>query len=153
MKLVYLAVPAILAVVIAAVIFAGSEHHAKVQVSSQASPQTAGVQAQRASQSSNATLFNGTVYSHYAYLVSGQYLSSQGRYALDGFNVSRIQEANGTVIVKVSLSSSIQNQSISIAPGNKLYFIEATMGDDGYDFDSSLGDDGFVMVNSTGYVV
>ena len=155
MKPAYLGAAAILAVALAVVVFAGIRYYAPSQApsSNHAPPQAGGVQAQQPAQSSNAILFNNTVYSHYAYLISGQYLSSQEKYVLTGFNISRTQDANGTVVVKISLSGSGQNQSVSVAPGDRLYFIEATMGDDGYGFDSSLGDDGFVMVNSTGYVI
>ncbi|HEV2360026.1 MAG TPA: hypothetical protein VGZ23_20760 [bacterium] len=37
--------------------------------------------------------------------------------------------------------------------GNRLYFIETRMGDDGIDGETNLGDDGFVLTDADGHIL
>lgn len=102
---------------------------------------------------SSAVLFNSTQYARYAYLISSPTLSQQAKSALAGFNLTRTQLANNTVVIGLTPTGSNQVQDINVLPGEKLYFIETTFGDDGFGYDSSLGDDGVVLVNQMGMVV
>ena len=129
-----------------------SQGAAPLQGSSQA--QTSAAPSQQVSKTgSNATLFSSAPYAQYSYLISGPNLSQQAQSALAGFKFTRTPMQNGSIEINISLSGSSQGNSVVLAPGYRMYIVEATFGDDGYGFDSSLGDDGFVIVNSTGYVV
>jgi hypothetical protein len=103
--------------------------------------------------SKSVALFNNSQYAQYGYLISSPVLSQQAKAALAGFNLSRTQLSNGTVVIGLTLAGSGQTQNVDVASGDKLYFIETTFGDDGFGFDSSLGDDGVILVNQTGAIV
>ncbi len=102
---------------------------------------------------STATLFSSTPYAQFGYLISGNSLSSQAQTAMAGFNLTRTQNQNGTVTVAITLLASGQRQDVSLVPGDRLYFIETSFGDDSFGGESNLGDDGLVLVNANGYVV
>lgn len=151
-RLIVLAVAVVL--VVAAILLihnnGSPQSSAKPPVSTPVQPHASSPQSQSGS---NAILFNSTPYAQYAYLISSPTLSQQAQSALAGFKLVRTTLQNGSVEMNISLSGSGQGNSVTLAPGYKMYLVEATFGDDGYGFDSSLGDDGFVIVNTTGYVV
>ncbi len=102
---------------------------------------------------STATLFSSTPYAQFAYLVSASPLSSQAQAVLAGFNLTRTQNQNGTITMAITLLANGQKQEVNLMPGDKLYFIETSFGDDSFGGESNLGDDGIVLVNANGYVV
>jgi hypothetical protein len=108
-------------------------------------------------QSANGTQrmkLSDTQYWNYAYLISGPSLSDSSRAALAGFNYSRQVMADGSEnITLVALSPDYQGGSFTVRPGQKLYFVETSFGDDAGNGEYSMGDDSAVMVDSGGYVV
>lgn len=104
-------------------------------------------------QNSSKVLFNDTQYARYSYLVYPGNLSQQASVAMTGFGMSATQLANGSSSVTVILNRTGANNTVVLAPGYRLYFVEGALSDDSFDTDSSLGDDAFVVVDSSGYVV
>lgn len=154
-KLVMIIVACVAIIALAAYLLRGTQNAVQSATSTQSSAnlQTTPASSQQShAASSNAVLFNDTPYSQYSYLISSPSLSQQAQSALAGFKLVRTQLQNGSVEMNISLAASGQGNRVVLAPGYKMYIIEATFGDDGYGFDSSLGDDGFVVVNSTGYL-
>ena len=60
--------------------------------------------------------------------------------------------SNGSENVTIGVDGTSRNGTITLAPGDKLYVVETSFGDDSPGYDGSLGDDGFVIVNKGGYV-
>ncbi|MDE1851306.1 MAG: hypothetical protein KGH69_01280 [Candidatus Micrarchaeota archaeon] len=104
-------------------------------------------------QNSSKVLFNDTPYARSSYLAYPGIPSQQARAAMAGFGISATQLANGSAEVTMTFNQTGANDTVVIAPGYKIYFVEGTLSDDSFDTDSSLGDDAFVMVDSSGYVV
>lgn len=100
-------------------------------------------------------LFSTSQYEPYAYLISTKVLSSQTKTALAGFNLTSKQNANGTTTYILTTSKpSYTNQSYTISSGEKLYFVEHSLGDDNSatDTDYFLGDDKAIVVDANGYI-
>ncbi len=113
-------------------------------------PSTAAVQSQNASCNS----FAGSQYAQYAYLISGDTLSPDAQNALSGFQVARTQNPDGTIqMYLVTTVSTYVNQTYTLKPGQKLYFIEMSLGDDHLNRDSSLADDTAIVVDPNGCIV
>lgn len=103
--------------------------------------------------SSGRVLFASSQYAPYSYLVSSPTISPQAQAALAGYNLSRSVLQNGTVKMRISIPGTSANQTLMLAPTDKLYVVETSFGDDGYGYEGSYGDDGFIVVNQTGYLV
>jgi len=101
-----------------------------------------------------ATKLSDTPVWKYAYLVSGDTLDPAAQTALAGFNLQKTPLSDGSVqFTFTTTRQSYFNQTYIVAPGQQLYFIESSMGDDGPDVDTSLRDDSAVVVDSQGYIV
>jgi hypothetical protein len=73
---------------------------------------------------------------------------------LDGYNMTVGQAAaNGSVSIGLSVVGAGRSGTLELTPGEKLYVIETSFGDDGPTYDGSLADDGFVLVDQNGYVI
>jgi hypothetical protein len=98
-------------------------------------------------------LFSNQPYEPYSYLIYPGTPSSQAQAALSGFTVSTTQLKDGSAMITLVIVSTGGNQTVTLKPGFKLYFVETSFGDDSFGGESSLGDDGYVIVDSNGYVV
>ncbi len=93
-------------------------------------------------------------YATSAYLIAPGTASTDAKQALDGFDMQTATQADGSIKVTLTAKrSGYSNQAYTVTPGQKLYFIETSMGDDGPDFDENLGDDTAVLVDQDGYIV
>lgn len=98
-------------------------------------------------------LLSSTQYAQYAYQVYPGPESSRTRLATAGFNIS-VTRHGGTISLSISASNSGQGAQTATYPSSdKVYFIEATLGDDSGSSDYSFGDDGVVVTNAQGYLV
>lgn len=90
----------------------------------------------------------------HAYLISGQTLAENATRALSGFTRVVTQLPNGSENVTLkALESQYQDQSYVVAPGQQLYFVEMTFGDDSGGREYRLGDDHAVLVDANGTIV
>jgi hypothetical protein len=95
-----------------------------------------------------------TRFANSAYLISGDTLDASAKSALAGFTMQKTANPDGSVSISLSSTNqNYQNQTYTLQPGQQLYFIERTMGDDGADTDFNLGDDTAVVVDANGYIV
>jgi hypothetical protein len=95
-----------------------------------------------------------TQYAQFAYLISDNQTSPAEEAALAGFQVVKEVQSDGSLKVTLkALQPEYQNQSYVVLPGEKLYFIEASMGDDRGNHEYSLRDDTAVLTDSDGYIV
>ena len=119
-----------------------------------ASAPSGGGQAQAASPAAG-TKLSDEPYANYAYEVDPNNLSAQAKQALAGFTVSsKALDAGDTQITLAATGNpEYHTQVYTLKPGQKLYFIEKSWGDDGGDKDFSYGDDTAVVVDQNGYVV
>ncbi len=102
---------------------------------------------------SMAELFNNSQYFPYAYLISGNAaLSSAGIAATSDFNISTTGLQNGSTMYVLRFKGSGAVYNITMAHGDKLYYIDRNLGDDSAT-DITTGDDGYAVVNATGYIV
>jgi len=103
---------------------------------------------------SNQTKLSESPYANYAYLISSDSLSSEAQQAISGFNINKQTNSDGTTTINlVALNPEYQNQSYTLQPGQSLYFIERSMGDDGNGSETFLGDDHAIVVDSNGYII
>ena len=116
--------------------------------------------AQAASQNSqgssqqNKIKFADTRYANYAYDISDNATSQRETAALAGFDVKKSQNTDGSLRITLkALEPQYHDQSYTVSPGQKLYFIEGSFGDDSGKSEYSLGDDMAVLVDAQGYVV
>ncbi len=103
--------------------------------------------------SSRQQLFKDSPYVSYAYLVSTDNIDSSTKQALSGFKLEKQSIAGGgqTITLK-ALDAGYADQSYTLKPGDKLYFIETSLGDDPYNHELSLSDDTAIVVNAQGYI-
>jgi hypothetical protein len=95
-----------------------------------------------------------TPYWKAAHLISGDTIDAAGQSALAGFNVDKKVMPDGTTqITLTTTTAGYVNQSYTLQPGQQLYFIETSMGDDRDNQEFNLGDDKAVIVDAQGYVV
>ena len=102
------------------------------------------------------TVFAGSPYFQYAYLISTPDLNAQTKNALAGFKLGTTQNTDGTVTYTLTTTKSgYFNQTYTVKPGEKLYFIERSLGDDDVtnDSDYALGDDTAIIVDANGYII
>lgn len=105
---------------------------------------------------SSAVKFADSQYYPYSYLISGGALSSDAKTAITGFDLSKTENSDGSVTYTLTaLKQGYTNQTYTLSSGEKLYFIERSLGDDdaASDSDYSLRDDTAIIVNSDGYIV
>jgi hypothetical protein len=93
-----------------------------------------------------------TQYAQYAFQVYPGALSSAAQQALAGFSV-HVTPGPTTITVKVISTGSPTPQSATYALGDKVYFIETTLGDDSGASDYNFGDDGIIVTNAAGRIV
>lgn len=94
-----------------------------------------------------------TKYWRYSYLISTGTIDSETQAAIAGFKLERAVLADGTQnIILKALQPEYHDQQYIVAPGQKLYFIETTMGDDHANQEFSMGDDAAVLVDVDGYI-
>jgi len=97
---------------------------------------------------------SNTPYWKYAYLISGNTLDQNDKTAISGFKLEKSKLRNGDVkIILKALSYNYRDQVYLLTPGERLYFIETSFGDDSLFREYNLGDDAGVIVNANGYVV
>ena len=93
-------------------------------------------------------------YANNAYLISGDALDAAAQQAISGFNIDKTTNADGTTTFRLSSSNpEYQNQSYTLQPGQKLYFIEANLGDDGNNNEGFLGDDKALITDADGNII
>ncbi len=115
---------------------------------------SAATTSQAAASTSGKTLFSDTAEYQYAYIISDATLTSQAESALSGFALSKTTNADGSAVYTLKAKqANYKDQTYTLAAGQKLYFIETSMGDDNDDADSNPLDDTAVVVDANGYVV
>jgi hypothetical protein len=98
-------------------------------------------------------LLSSTQYAPYALRIYPGPESSQARQATAGFTIQVTPHAR-TIGLKVAASGSGQAAQTSTFPaGDRVYFIEASLGDESGSVDYNFGDDGVVVTNAHGYIV
>ena len=98
-------------------------------------------------------LLSSTQYAPYALRVYPGSESSQTRQATAGFTIHVTPHAR-TIKLSVAASGSGQAAQTSTFPaGDRVYFIEASLGDESGNVDYNFGDDGVVVTNAHGYIV
>jgi nitrogen fixation-related uncharacterized protein len=98
--------------------------------------------------------FSDSQYANSAYLISIDSYDSRTQQALSGFDVNKTTLADGTLhVVLTAKSAEYQTQTYDVKPGQKLYFIEKSLGDDSSGSDRFLGDDHSILVDASGYIV
>ncbi len=95
-----------------------------------------------------------TPYINYAYLISDNATSPQEEAALAGFQVQKQTLADGSLQVTLkALRQEYHDQTYVVQPGERLYFIETSFGDDRGSQEYNLGDDTGVLVDANGYII
>src|SRR5579875_3671611 len=98
-------------------------------------------------------LLSSTPYAQFAYQVYPGPRSAQAQLALAGFNVV-VKRSGGHIVLSVSASGSSGPPQVSTYPaGDRVYFIEASFGDDSGHAEYNFGDDGLLVTNSQGRIV
>jgi len=98
-------------------------------------------------------LLSSTQYAQYAYRIYPAPENPSARLALAGFNI-RVTPATAKITVSISaVGNSGGAQTTSYPADARVYFIEATFGDDSGNADYNYGDDGVVVTNSKGQIV
>jgi len=93
-------------------------------------------------------------YANFAYLISGDTLDSSAKAATSGFTITKTPNSDGTTTISLtSTNPEYQDQTYTLQPGEKLYFIERNMGDDSGGQEGFLGDDTAIIVDAQGYIV
>jgi len=90
-----------------------------------------------------------------AYLISSDTLDTAAQNAISGFSLSKTALADGSVNITLkALNSEYTDRSYTVQPGQSLYFIEMSGGDDSPpNGERYINDDSAVIVDSNGYVV
>jgi hypothetical protein len=98
-------------------------------------------------------LLSSTQFAPYALLIYPGPESSQARQATAGFTI-RITPHPRTIELSVAASGSGQAaQTSTFRAGDRVYFVEASLGDESGNVDYNFGDDGVVVTNAQGYIV
>jgi len=96
---------------------------------------------------------SSTPYAQYAFRVYPGPRSAATRQALAGFQV-RVTPEGGRFKLTVTVNGSGQPAVAKTYPaGDRVYFIEASLGDDAGSSELNLGDDGILVTNSQGRIV
>jgi len=109
------------------------------------------------SQSSTAVKFTDEPYYQSAYEVDPNGLTNLSdlmKQVLSGFTVTAAHNTDGTTTVHLAATKAeYKTQDYTLKSGEKLYFIETTLGDDSNGEDRMYADDTAVVVDANGYVV
>ncbi|HLI15976.1 MAG TPA: hypothetical protein VKV23_08005 [Acidimicrobiales bacterium] len=98
-------------------------------------------------------LLSSTPYAPYAYRVYPGPLSERTKLAIAGFTF-RVRVSGGRELLSVGAPSFGQApRTTPLALGDRVYFIETTLGDDSNDADYSAGDDGVVVTDAAGHLL
>ena len=100
-------------------------------------------------------VFSDSPYYRYAYVVSTDNLTPIAKLALSGFDLTKKTLSDGSVQYDLAtMKGNYVNQTYVVKSGQKLYFIDTELGEDGVpSYEGSLGDDFAVVVDQKGYVV
>ena len=110
--------------------------------------------AQAGKSANTGELFSASRSAKHAYLISTSLYDAKTKEALSGFTVSKKTLSDGSMEITLNAKKSgYQTQTYTVKPGEKLYFIETSMGDDENGRDELLGDDHAVLVDANGYIV
>lgn len=93
-----------------------------------------------------------TQYASYAYRLYPGPQSAQARSATAGFNIS-ITPSPTAITVRVSGAGVAKTQTLTYPAGDRVYFVEASFGDDSTNAEYNLGDDGLVVTDAYGRIV
>jgi hypothetical protein len=98
-------------------------------------------------------LLSSTPYASFAYEVYPGPMSTAARQALAGFDVS-VRASGSQEVVRVAPAGYPQGAQSSAYPrGDRVYFVEASFGDDSGNVDYNGGDDGLVVTTPQGRIV
>lgn len=88
-----------------------------------------------------------------AVLISGDTLSAEAQKSLTGFSLSRQLQMDGSISINLkALESGYQSMKFIVKPGQQLYFVDRSLGDDsGKEYNQR--DDYGIIVDSQGYIV
>ncbi len=93
-------------------------------------------------------------YAQYAYLISGDTIAPDAQTALSGFTLSKQAASNGATQYTLTASKAgYHNQTYALQPGQQLYFIETSLGDDRDGQDTALSDDTAIVTDANGVIV
>lgn len=99
-------------------------------------------------------LFASSQFAQYAYLISTDTYDANTQKALTGFSVTKNNLPDGSMkIVLNALNPEYKTQTYTVKNGEKLYFIEKSLGDDAGNQEKFLGDDSAILVDASGYIV
>ena len=98
-------------------------------------------------------LLASTSYGQYAFRVYPGPETSRTRLAVAGFAINVSPRAGALQLSVATVGSGQAPQTSMIRPGDRVYFIEATLGDDSGDQDYNFGDDGVVVTDAKGHVI
>jgi hypothetical protein len=99
-------------------------------------------------------LLSSTQYAPYAYQLYPGQETSQAKLATAGFGVKITPDPGGSFTLSVSAAGSGQGpQTHTYAAGDRVYFIEASFGDDSANSEYNFGDDGVVVTDASGHIV
>ncbi len=141
-------------IVVAAVSLGGGADTSKT--SSQATVTNAYRSATRGSfvASSTRLLFADSPFAANAYLISTSTYDARTQQALNGFSVDKKTLADGSLQITLNAQNTeYQTHTYVVKPGESLYFIERSLGDDGGNKDINIHDDQAVVVDGQGYIV
>ena len=92
-------------------------------------------------------------YAGIAHLISGATLDASAQTATSGFNINRVANSDGTTTFTLtSTNPEYQDQTYTLQPGQQLYFIERSLGDDSSG-EGNIGDDTAVVTDANGYLI
>jgi hypothetical protein len=96
---------------------------------------------------------SSTQYAGFTYLIYPGPVSASAQRAMAGYSIST-QSSGGNVVVAVSAAGSSQTASKKTYPSaDKIYFVEANLGDDSGTTELDPSDDGLVVTNPQGRIV
>lgn len=105
------------------------------------------------SSSATKTLLSSQSYAPYTYEVYPAKPSQQALIAETGFNIKVHPSAGGTDTISIqSQFSGGPSVTKSFLATDKVYWFEASFGDDAQGADVNLGDDGWLLTNAQGYI-
>jgi hypothetical protein len=90
-----------------------------------------------------------------AHLISGSSLDNSAQQALSGFSLQKTTNPDGSMTITLkALNPEYSDQQYTVKPGQQLYFIEKSFGDDSPPSgERTTGDDSAVLVDSNGFIV
>jgi hypothetical protein len=105
--------------------------------------------------SGSAVLFDNTMYAGAAYMIfPNRSTSPQATVASSDYVMSVSQNGNGTSTLSLNFTDSGVVYNVTVKNDQKVYFIDANLGDDNIGGDHYYtGDDGYAVVDSNGYIV